>query len=65
MPSTRHRLTFYVDNWQHEKLKEIAEEKLIPQSEQIRQGIDLWILSLGIKRPKKSERRVVSPTRRS
>ncbi len=53
---TRETLSVYVDIWQHDALKRIAERDGIPQSEQIRRALTGWIRSRGLKVPK-TERR--------
>lgn len=63
MKPAKHRMTFWVDDWQHDALRDIMDRDGIRQAEQIRRALTTWIKSRGIEAPK-TERRVVTPTRR-
>jgi hypothetical protein len=57
-------MTFWVDDWQHDALKDINDRDGIRQAEQIRRALTNWIKSRGIEVPK-TERRLAPTSRRS
>ena len=50
----RYRVNFYIDPELADGLKVLKERDGIPESEQIRRGIKLWLESKGIKTPKRA-----------
>jgi hypothetical protein len=48
MPRTRYN--FFIENEQREALRLVKERDGIPESEQIRRAIDLWLESKGVTR---------------
>lgn len=61
---TKKTFTFHISPEQKDALRDIRERDGIPEAEQIRRGIQLWIDSKGIGQKRAAPRRV-SPRRKA
>ena len=50
MPARR-RVTFWIDVWQDAALKAVKERDGVPEAEQLRRAITVWVRSKGIELP--------------